>query len=160
MVWLRWRLSAQDSAIVRYCHGCGQATAFRASGKVRRNANGKHVYQFEIYKCRRDHTWNRRVPPTAFDTVDPTSRNTLVTTVGRVPVDQWQSGVTIEIEAVTGRWRLDKTLTDQLDQLSRGRLVRMIAAGEVMRNGSPVERDRLLRPGDIITILPSRPEWR
>jgi len=45
----------------RYCHGCGKPVVFADSGKVRRNANGKDIYSFNIYKCPRDHTWNRRL---------------------------------------------------------------------------------------------------
>jgi hypothetical protein len=31
------------------------------SGKIRQNANGKNIYTYAIYKCGKDHTWNRKL---------------------------------------------------------------------------------------------------
>lgn len=42
------------------CNGCGGPRAFRASGKIRLNANGRKLDAWLIYKCVDcDKTWNR-----------------------------------------------------------------------------------------------------
>ena len=46
---------------MRYCPGCGRVVPFRDSGKIRRNANGKTIHAFAIFKCPKDHTWNCRL---------------------------------------------------------------------------------------------------
>ena len=47
--------------IRRYCPGCGRVVSFHDSGKIRRNANGKTIHAFAIFKCSKDHIWNRRL---------------------------------------------------------------------------------------------------
>lgn len=42
------------------CRGCGEPKAFRCSGKVRLNANGRRLDGWLIYRCLDcDNTWNR-----------------------------------------------------------------------------------------------------
>ncbi|MGX1790174.1 DUF1062 domain-containing protein [Bosea sp. NPDC055332] len=42
------------------CSGCGGPRAFRSSGKIRLNANGRRLDAWLIYNCRDcDRTWNR-----------------------------------------------------------------------------------------------------
>jgi len=44
------------------CSGCGKPSAFRSSGKVRVNANGRKLDAWLIYKCLIcDKTWNRSI---------------------------------------------------------------------------------------------------
>ncbi|MBZ9939462.1 DUF1062 domain-containing protein [Mesorhizobium sp. BR1-1-16] len=44
------------------CSGCGGVRAFRSSGKIRLNANGRRLDAWLIYKCRAcDKTWNRPI---------------------------------------------------------------------------------------------------
>jgi len=44
------------------CSRCGEARAFRSSGKIRVNANGKRVDAWLIYRCTSCHsTWNRPI---------------------------------------------------------------------------------------------------
>ncbi|KJS09893.1 MAG: hypothetical protein VR78_15300 [Hoeflea sp. BRH_c9] len=44
------------------CSGCGGLSAFRSSGKIRLNANGRRLDAWLIYKCVTcDRTWNRPV---------------------------------------------------------------------------------------------------
>ncbi len=44
------------------CSGCGKLNAFRSSGKVRLNANGRKLDAWLIYKCLTcDKTWNRSI---------------------------------------------------------------------------------------------------
>ena len=44
------------------CSGCGGLRAFRSSGKIRLNANGRKLDAWLIYKCTScDRTWNRTI---------------------------------------------------------------------------------------------------
>ncbi|MCZ0734987.1 DUF1062 domain-containing protein [Phreatobacter sp. AB_2022a] len=44
------------------CGGCGSATPFQSSGKIRLNANGRRLDAWLIYKCLAcDRTWNRPI---------------------------------------------------------------------------------------------------
>jgi hypothetical protein len=49
------------NVINRYCANCGKVVPFTDSGKVRRNANGKNIHIYAIYKCPKDHTWNKKI---------------------------------------------------------------------------------------------------
>ena len=57
-----WHLIQEDSKIkiARYCPQCRKIVPFTDSFKRRRNNNGKNVHEFAIYKCEKDHTWNRK----------------------------------------------------------------------------------------------------
>ncbi|HPL54232.1 MAG TPA: hypothetical protein PLW11_08900 [Bacillota bacterium] len=56
-----WKLTnvSDDNTTMRHCHNCGRKVIFVDSGKRRRNANGKNIYEYAIYKCKKGHTWNR-----------------------------------------------------------------------------------------------------
>ena len=145
-----WRLVAPGAAVVRHCQGCGRMTVFRNSGKVRRNANGKRIYQFEIYKCDRDHTWNRPVPVT-----EPGERpcaGPLEEGSDLIRLEIQDLPVEILIEWSEGAWRLDKVLADRLDGLSRAVIAALIDAGIIRVNGQAVRARHLLRTGDLIAI--------
>ena len=144
-----WRLVAPGAAVVRHCQGCGRVTEFRNSGKLRRNANGKRIYQFEIYKCDRDHTWNRPVPVTEPGkgpcAVPPEDSGPIRLEIRDLPVE-------ILIERCEGSWRLDKVLADRLDGLSRSAVAALIDAGSIRVNGRAIRARHLLRTGDLIAI--------
>jgi len=148
-----WRLECQGAPIIRHCQGCGRRTEFRNSGKIRRNANGKQIYQYEIYKCDRDHTWNRSVAVT-----DPSiGRPELGPRLSETRPDAIQltspsACVEILLEFVEGKWRLDRTLAQQLEGLTRSAVSAMISRREVLLNGQSAEGKRMLRTGDVITI--------
>jgi hypothetical protein len=145
-----WRLVAPGAAVLRHCQGCGRATEFRNSGKVRRNANGKRIYQFEIYKCDRDHTWNRPVPVT--EPGEEPCAAPLEEGSGLIRLEIRDLPVEILIERCDGSWRLDKVLADRLDGLSRAAVAALIDSGGIRVNGQAVRARHLLRTGDLIAI--------
>ncbi|MBI5239367.1 MAG: RluA family pseudouridine synthase [Elusimicrobia bacterium] len=61
--------------------------------------------------------------------------------------------------ADTARQRLDIFLTGRLRGLSRGHIQKLIAAGSVRVDGELAEADRLLRPGQTVTVASLRPRW-
>jgi len=152
----QWRLSAPECAVLKYCRRCQQTTEFRHSGKTRRNANGKTLFQFDIFKCSRDHTWNRSVPvnPAGAER-SPRSTRESTPHVFPEPIahEDWCRGIEIQLEHVEGKWRLDKTLTLGLAQSTRAGVARLIRAGGVLVNNAQPEGKRILRSGDVIKIF-------
>ena len=151
MLRLTWRLVAQREAVVRYCQGCGRATEFRNSFKVRRNANGKTIHQFEIYKCERDHTWNRKVAATDGSLAVEDGPGTQVSRLLLKDLQQ-AGGAEIHLERVSGKWRLDKVLADQMPEASRALVRSWIDEGKVLVNGAREPGKRQLQSGDVIIL--------
>ncbi|GIP41425.1 hypothetical protein J31TS4_47050 [Paenibacillus sp. J31TS4] len=56
-----WSRIREEQIEERYCPSCGAMTGFADTGIRRHNANGKTIYRYAIYKCRREHTWNRKL---------------------------------------------------------------------------------------------------
>lgn len=64
----------------------------------------------------------------------------------------------IHLQARVDAPRLDRYLADQLEQLSRSAVQRLIDAGAVTLNGQPVQRKTSVQAGDhIIVLLPPSP---
>lgn len=58
---VRWTITAKTAPEPWIaCSGCGEPRAFRSSGKIRLNANGRRLDAWLIYNCRDcDKSWNR-----------------------------------------------------------------------------------------------------
>lgn len=57
-----WKLSqTPERAVKKHCKMCGKLSVFTDTNVRRHNANGKNIYQFAIYKCEDNHTWNRKL---------------------------------------------------------------------------------------------------
>ncbi|MED4313293.1 RNA-binding protein, partial [Heyndrickxia coagulans] len=46
--------------VVKYCPNCGKVVNFYDTLMRRHNSNGKNIYKFTIFKCEKNHTWNRK----------------------------------------------------------------------------------------------------
>lgn len=148
---LFWRLVAPQETVLRHCQGCGKPVPFHDSGKTRLNANGKQLFQFAIFKCHRDHTWNRPVPVGPKGSIPPSEE---VSVESPLVAAHWRKGLEIELTEVRGRWRLDKLLAHRLEEATRTVVADLIAQGRVRVNDRPVEGRHLLRSGDRIVLLP------
>jgi hypothetical protein len=122
-----WKLHniTNGSSVMRYCHNCGRKVIFRDSEKRRRNANGKTIYEYAIYKCEKDHTWNLLV--NTYKAVNSMDHFNLKNY--NIPemisfeiislIDQKNEGIgeiEIILEEVTGKWRIDKLLSGCVPQ--------------------------------------------
>lgn len=155
MMRLTWCLVAQDGAVVRHCHGCGRPVPFTFSMHVRRNARGKTLHVYEIYKCPNEHTWNRKVAKareTRPDAEPPQPERCSWDVLLR------HGGADIRIEHHSGNWRLAKTLVHHIEGLSRSRVLGLITTGQVQVNGAPATEQQSLRNGDRILLLPEAQE--
>jgi hypothetical protein len=166
---IRWNLGSIDekTTIKRYCHNCGKVTIYQDSMIRRHNANGKKIHQFAIYKCDEGHTWNQKL--SAFkahtyggDSISikkgKTVEETATSHIPLVPIslaklrDQGIEEFEIELEAVQGKWRLDKLLSQQLIGISRTEIVKMIKQGSIMLGGVKVKSGELVHGGQTIWV--------
>lgn len=141
---LSWSLyrDNQEESLERYCHNCGKKTLFKDTLIRRHNANGKNIYQYAIYKCQMDHTWNKKLDIYKARTQ---SEETMVEKEEKVSsletieirnfVQKEMKEVVIYLEVVEGKWRLDKLLSKQISDLSRTEIVKWIKEGKVLVNG-------------------------
>lgn len=147
------------NVINRYCANCGKVVSFVDSGKVRRNANGKNIHVFAIYKCPKDHTWNKRVTeeflaaterdggrPKADSHTEPRplSMNELRCT--------GFSTIVIRILAAPTGMRLDQVLAQYLNEYSRSEWQRYIKEGRVLVNENIVKASFALRESVEVSI--------
>ena len=140
----------------RYCHGCGKPVVFADSGKVRRNANGKDIYSFNIFKCPRDHTWNRRLEQKdgAGQAVpgNETKRVFLADLGARgydfleIRFAGWREGV-----------RADAILCEVIPDAGRTRIRRWIEAGRLLVDGRAVKPGHKFK-SPTIAVLVLKPE--
>ncbi len=152
---LRWQLICYDNSILKYCSHCRKKVRFINSNKIRRNANGKNIYEFIIYKCPKDHTWNKKVPPKSkkVNEVEPVAMNnkSLIDEIDWF-ADGVEEKIEIFLEIVVGKWRLDKLLAAQLKGMSRSAVSAMIDRGQILLNGNTTKGKSFLKTGDTILL--------
>lgn len=170
---LYWDLreTGREQPVQRYCKNCGQTVLFRDTHIRRHNANGKNIFQFAIYKCDKDHTWNKKlsvykafsehfqeydsvehrlpVNTHASDHPDGAQHSTLSISSYQ---EQRISELTIIIEEVAGHHRIDKVLADRLEEWSREQIIKKIKEGEILLNGHAMKPSTRLNSHDRITI--------
>lgn len=159
---LTWEIgSLRDETIDRYCSGCGGKVKFKDSLKRRRNANGKKVYEYAIYKCERGHTWNRLLDiygakhyteNREFD--DVTTNTTSVIKLVRIEecLRMGFTEIEIFIKKIEGAWRLDKLLTHHFEGISRNQIEKKIKSGKVLVDNEAVKTKTKIREGSKIWI--------
>lgn len=161
-VYLSWNLykSEQEENIEKYCHNCSKKTLFRDTFVRRHNANGKNIYKFAIYKCLKDHTWNKKIAGGREDTLkeDPViQKDTKVFKLETVELkalaDMDVQRVVITMEQVVGKWRLDKILSQQILDLSRTQIVKAMKDGHILLNNHMAKPSMQLQRNQKLSIL-------
>lgn len=144
-------------SVKKQCKMCGKVTLFTDTTIRRHNANGKNIYQFAIYKCPKNHSWNKKLDiyKTFSDHVDPAS---LVPTEFKVikpgekitinPIET----IEIKISGVDGNFRLDCTLADHIEGWSRTEITNKIKAGNIRLNNCLTKPSKKLSVHDKILI--------
>ena len=162
-----WRLHQQENRdqIVKYCPHCNRKVIFTDSQKRRRNANGKNIHEYAIYKCEKAHTWNRKLtqkkscqirhPANSQPRISVVPDNELI----NIPLLKQQGYGVVEIVLVEvkGRWRLDVLLAENIVGMSRSRIKKLmekqsVAVGNSVRKpGAFVKKDQVIVFFDIKT---------
>jgi len=157
---LVWSLGAVfQEKVERYCRQCGKVVSFQDSNKKRQNANGKDIYEYAIFKCEKDHIWNKKLRTIkAFSGIE-----NHVTEISSQPVEGYEVQIEkmmkeetefihIVIESVESRWRLDTLLSTKINGLSRSMIQKWIKQGRIQVNDATVSPSYFIRIQDTITV--------
>jgi hypothetical protein len=160
---LKWEFNAiAEDKVERYCHNCSKKVVFSDSMKRRRNVNGKNIYEYAIYKCERDHTWNRPLNNCG------TQRDRIEFLEDEIqPIYQYESPkelllsetmaagveeIEIYVQAIKGRHRLDKLLAQHIIDLSRTQIALWIDGGKIQVDNCNVKPDTRVKNQQTIKI--------
>lgn len=165
---LVWTLDSSVTEVVaRYCSHCGKVVNFKDSGVRRQNANGKNIFHFAIYKCEKDHTWNKKleqftakphltnVPIYLLEDEDAHSSNNYADSSSlnlEVIKSQGIEKIQIQVLIANGKHRLDKILSERLETISRSQLVKHIEAGDIALDGEMAKGKAFLKNQQVIEI--------
>ncbi|NLO40310.1 MAG: hypothetical protein GX115_12685 [Ruminiclostridium sp.] len=156
----QWRLfNMTTEPVERYCSHCGSKVTFTDSGKRRVNANGKNLYEYAIYKCERDHTWNKTLKMNEGSTEFAVYQESILGCSNENIellhfIEEGMDEIEIFLEEVIGKWRLDKLLGEKIPDTSRNVICKMIDNGAIRVDGRTVRQNMRLKKHQVITIFP------
>jgi hypothetical protein len=160
---LKWSLASQnqEDTFKKYCPNCGKKVLFIDSRMRRRNANGKDIHEYAIYKCPKGHTWNKSIrrykayrefirPSKEFVSETELPFQTLMLSECS---EKGVEKIEIYLNSVNKRRRIDRFLAERVKDLSRTRIRELIEAGFITINGQKTKPGELLKPGQKITLV-------
>ena len=155
------RQKREANTIKRNCKMCGKVTIFTDTTIRRHNANGKNIYQFAIYKCPKNHTWNKKLDiyksfsdhvipesliPTEFETIIENEKFSMQR-LKEQPV------IEFKVTVVEGGFRLDQALASYIDGLSRTEIIRKIKNGTILLNHTQTKPSQKVNLHDTILVI-------
>ena len=155
------RQKREANTIKRNCKMCRKVTIFTDTTIRRHNANGKNIYQFAIYKCPKNHSWNKKldiyksysdhvVPesliPTEFETI---VENEKISMQGL----KEQTIIEFKVTVVEGSFRLDQALASYIEGVSRTEIIRKIKSGTILLNNNQTKPSQKVNLHDMILIV-------
>ncbi len=165
---LIWSLYHAETAetLERHCSTCGKTSTFTDTGKKRRNANGKNIFEYTIYRCENGHSWNHKIRQykTGESPQYALSDNNGHNGNGNRPrpkiqplaLSQYQAQgitmITIQLDVVEGAWRLDNVLSAHITDASRTEIQKMIKTGQILVNHQESKSGTALKRGSTIQI--------
>jgi predicted RNA-binding Zn-ribbon protein involved in translation (DUF1610 family) len=153
------RQKQEADTVKKQCKMCGKVTIFTDTTIRRHNANGKNIYQFAIYKCPKNHSWNKKLDiyKSFTNHVDPM---TLVPSEF-MPIEEGEKislsvsandSYEINITAAEGNFRLDRALADHIEGWSRTEIAQKIKSGHILLNNCLTKPSQKLSVHDRILI--------
>ncbi|MET3698615.1 hypothetical protein SAMN05877753_104150 [Bacillus oleivorans] len=149
----------EENVVRRHCSNCGKVVPFYDTTVRRHNANGKTIYRFAIFKCEKNHTWNKKLEiyKTYTDHVRlKEERVTIDLEKIELSLEEFKGAgiqlVCINIGEVMGTFRLDKTISDKFTDSSRSEIARKIKEGSIRMNDNVVKPSSKIAENSIITI--------
>lgn len=165
---LIWSLYQEKTAntIQRHCSTCGKTTTFTDTGKKRRNANGKNIFEYIIYRCGKGHSWNHKIrqykaseshqhalPENSEHIGNGNSSRQKIQPLSLLQYQaQGITMITIQLATVEGVWRLDKLLATHIEDVSRTRLREMMKTGQILFNGKEIKPGTIVKQQGTIQI--------
>jgi hypothetical protein len=133
---------------------------FADSRKRRRNANGRIIYEYAIFKCPKGHTWNKKVSEykateyglrISHDESQVSSNDHVNETVDLKHCrDRGVRRIEILVETADGRVRLDKLLARQVKGASRTQICGWITNGAIKLDNGRTRPKTCVQAGQII----------
>lgn len=144
---INWSLKERGpNEELRYCHNCGKKVIFIDSLIRRENANGKNISRYAIYKCPQDHTWNKKLAdfkskpdmeniPHNLEKVE----NCIEVINLQETIEKGYDKIEIQVICFGAKIRVDKLLSNNIDDLTRSKIERAIRMGVITLNGHETE---------------------
>lgn len=158
-----WKLVSgyQNDIVEKYCHNCGRKVLFHDSNKRRRNANGKDIFEYAIYKCEKGHTWNVLLRQyKAADGIETDEKTMYLAQSSsfnnlnlHALISKGILQVDIVLAEVIGKWRLDKVMAMTNPSYSRSRICKLIKCSRILIDGHAVKPGYHLKRLQRITIF-------
>ena len=152
------RQKREADTINRNCKMCRKVTTFTDTTIRRHNANGKNIYQFAIYKCPKNHTWNKKLDiyksfsdhvipesliPTEFETILESEKISM----------QGLPFIEFKVTVVEGIFRLDQALASHIEGVSRTEIIRKIKNGTILLNQTQTKPSQKVNLHDTILVV-------
>lgn len=157
----RWKLSQlPERTVEKHCKMCGTLSVFTDTTVRRHNANGKNIYQYAIYKCKRNHTWNKKLAiyktfsEHVVEMEEQKEDFSILPTIAiSCLAEQGLKVIHIVLDDVTGKHRIDKVLANQIDDWSRSQIIKKIEKGTIQLNDKIIKPSARLSEGECISIF-------
>ncbi|MFJ8090619.1 S4 domain-containing protein [Lysinibacillus sp. NPDC095746] len=156
----RWRLSQiPEQTVKKHCKMCGRISVFTDTNVRRHNANGKNIYQYAIYKCEKNHTWNKKLAmyktfsEHVAEVEEQKEEASILSTIPIISLaKQGIKVIYIVLDDVIGKHRIDKVLAIQIEDWSRSQIIKKIEDGTIQLNDQIIKPSAKLSKGERISI--------
>jgi len=157
----RWKLSQQtERTVKKHCKMCGTISVFTNTNVQRHNANGKNIYQYAIYKCEKNHTWNKKLAiyktfsEHVAEIEEQKEELSILSTIAISSLaEQGIKVIHIVLDDVTGKHRIDKMLANQIEDWSRSQIIKKNEKGTIQLNEQVIKPSAILSKGECISIF-------
>ncbi|MGE8033950.1 cytoplasmic protein [Lysinibacillus sp. NPDC093692] len=157
----RWKLSQlPERTVKKHCKMCGSISVFTDTTVRRHNANGKNIYQYAIYKCENNHTWNKKLAiyktfsEHVVEMDDQKEEFLILSTIAISSLaEQGIKIIHIVLDDAVGKHRIDKVLANQIEDWSRSQIIKKIEKGVIQLNDQIIKPSARLSKGECITIF-------
>ncbi|MBS4171701.1 cytoplasmic protein [Bacillus sp. FJAT-49736] len=155
-----WKLSGiSEQYVKKHCKMCGKLSIFTDTHVRRHNANGKSIYQYTIYKCEKNHTWNKKLAiykTFSEHVAEMEEQKQQSSVLSAIPitslVEQEIKIIHIVLDDVIGKHRIDKVLANQIEDWSRSQIIEKIEKGTIQLNERVIKPSSRLYKGECISI--------
>ncbi|MED4728575.1 S4 domain-containing protein [Aneurinibacillus migulanus] len=156
-----WQLSQiPERAVKKHCKMCGKLSVFTDTNVRRHNANGKNIYQYAIYKCEKNHTWNQKLAiyktfsEHTAEIEEQKEESSIMPAISIISLaEQGIKVIHIVLDNVIGKHRIDKVLANQIEDWSRSQIIKKIEKGTIQLNEQVIKPSSRLSKRDRISIF-------
>ncbi|KQL18371.1 S4 domain-containing protein [Cytobacillus solani] len=156
-----WKLSQiPERAVKKHCKMCGKLSVFTDTNVRRHNANGKSIYKYAIYKCEKNHTWNKKLAiyktfsEHVAEIEEQKEEAPIMSAISITSLaEQGVKVIHIVLDEVIGTHRIDKVLANQIEDWSRSQIIEKIEKGAIQINEQVIKPSSRLSKGKRISIF-------